>query len=56
MINRGRGRGGAKRRMSGDSGGGEKRQRKCGICQEPGHTRNKCPMKADWGDNDDGWN
>jgi len=45
---RGRGgQGGTKRKASGDEGG-EKRQRKCGLCHEPGHTRAKCPMKSDW--------
>ena len=39
----GRGRGGVKRKASGDGGG--PKQRKCGLCHEPGHTRNRCPMK-----------
>ena len=42
-------RGGVKRKApgGGGDGGGEKRQRKCGLCHEPGHTRNRCPMRSD---------
>ena len=45
---RGGGRGGVKRKAADNEGGGDKRQRKCGLCHEPGHTRIKCPMKSDW--------
>ena len=38
---------GTKRKLIGDGGGGEKKQRKCGLCQEPGHVRTRCPMKED---------
>merc|ERR1719300_285776 len=41
------GQGGTKRKASNEDGG-EKKQRKCGLCHEPGHTRAKCPMKSDW--------
>ena len=48
--------GGVKRKAGGDTGGGaEKKQRKCGLCHEPGHTRLKCPMKSNWGSEDTGW-
>ena len=42
-----RGRGGVKRKTSGDGEGpdGQKKQRKCGLCHQPGHVRTKCPMK-----------
>ena len=30
-----------------DNEGGEKKQGKCGLCHEPGHTQAKCPMKSD---------
>ena len=44
------------RKAGGDTGGGaEKKQRKCGLCHEPGHTRLKCPMKSNWGSEDTGW-
>ena len=39
----GRGRGGAKRSQG--QGEGEKKQRKCGLCHEPGHVRTRCPMR-----------
>ena len=57
---RGRGIGGAggtkRRRPSGDNttNSGEKKQRKCGLCHEPGHVRTKCPMKDKSGAS--GWN
>ena len=51
----GAGGGGVKRKAPSD-GGGEKKQRKCGLCHEPGHTRLKCPMKSNWGSEDTGWN
>ena len=47
------GRGGVKRKAGGGDGGGDKRQRKCGLCHEPGHVRTKCPMKSDWNDESD---
>ena len=50
----GAGGGGVKRKAPSD-GGGEKKQRKCGLCHEPGHTRLKCPMKTNWGSEDTGW-
>ena len=40
---RGRGRGEKRMReaLGGDAGQGEKKQRKCGLCHQPGHTRNR---------------
>jgi len=50
-----RGRGRGEKRMREAVGGepGEKKQRKCGLCHQPGHTRNKCPQKEDHPG--DGW-
>ena len=39
------GQGGTKQKASA-VGGGEKKQRKGGLCHEPGHSRAKCPMKV----------
>ena len=53
---RGRARGGGtKRRRPGvDGNNGEKKQRKCGLCHEPGHVRTKCTMRDKSGIG--GWN
>jgi len=47
---RGRGRGEKRMReaVGGDAVQGEKKQRKCGLCHQPGHTRNRCPQKEDY--------
>ena len=41
-----RGRGRGEKRMREALGGeqGEKKQRKCGLCHQPGHTRNRCTL------------
>ena len=41
--------GGSRGRVTDFGSGGsvaEKKQRKCGLCREPGHVGTKCPMRG----------